>query len=251
VGDATEAITGLHPAREALRSGRRRLVRLWLAPDVPAELRAELEAAARERGVPVAVATREAERTLAPGAERTQGVILEAGPLPTVALESLAGAPGIGLVALDGVLDPQNLGAILRVADAAGAGGLVLTERRAPPLSAAVARASAGALEHVPVARVPNLPRSLKLLKQKGFWIFGADAREGEDLFALPDRLLAGSRLFVFGSEERGLRPGVLAEVDHRIRIPLRGHVASLNVAAAAAVVLFEVVRRGVGGSQA
>jgi 23S rRNA (guanosine2251-2'-O)-methyltransferase len=148
-------------------------------------------------------------------------------------------------VALDGVEDPQNLGAIIRVAEAAGAQGLVLTARRAPPLGAAVARASAGAVEHLPVARVGNLRRALQQLQGGGFWLIGADPAEGEDLFQSADRIWQGDLAVVFGAEGRGLRRGVLGLLDHRIRIPMLGQVGSLNVAAAAAVVLFEVVRRG------
>jgi 23S rRNA (guanosine2251-2'-O)-methyltransferase len=115
-----------------------------------------------------------------------------------------------------------------------------------------VARASAGALEWLVTARVPNLVRALNQLKSRGFWIFGAESDAPGSLFDLPARLLRGERVVVLGAEGRGLRPGVLAAVDHRVRIPLAGRVASLNVASAAAVVLFELARRshpgGTGG---
>ena len=141
--------------------------------------------------------------------------------------------------------NPQNLGTIIRVAEAVGALGLVLTARRAPPLGAAVARASAGAVEHLPVSRVGNLRRALGQLKDGGFWVIGADAETGEDLFQTRDRIWQGDLVLVFGAEGRGIRRGVLELLDHRIRIPMVGRVGSLNVASAAAVVLFEVVRRG------
>jgi 23S rRNA (guanosine2251-2'-O)-methyltransferase len=147
-------------------------------------------------------------------------------------------------VALDGVEDPQNVGAIARVAEAAGAAGLLLTRRRAPPLSAAVARASAGAIEWLPVGRVANLPRALEGLKARDFWVFGGDPKARDDLFQVPDRWLSTRRVLVLGAEGRGLRPGVLACLDHRVAIPLAGRVASLNVASAAAVLLFELRRR-------
>jgi 23S rRNA (guanosine2251-2'-O)-methyltransferase len=176
----------------------------------------------------------------------TQGVLLDAGPLPELPLEQLArtGEAAQTLVALDGVEDPQNLGAIIRVAEAAGVAGLILTRRRAPPLSPAVARASAGAIEWLPVSRVANLPRSLNQLKEMGFWIFSGEADAPLDLYSAPDRLLAGHRVLVLGAEGRGLREGVRRVVDHRLKIPMRGRVASLNVAAAAAVLLFELGRR-------
>lgn len=238
-------LTGLQAVREALRARRRPLYRLRVRPGAARPEVAELIRLAERAGVPV-----EREEGAAGSRELHQGIALEAGPLPELALEALAGevsGPHATLVALDGVEDPQNLGAIARVSDAAGAAGLVLTHRRAPPLSAAVARASAGAIEWIPTARVPNLGRALKLLKREGFWIFGADAEvaEGaEDLFELPDRALRGRRVVVLGAEGRGLRQGVARSLDHRVRIPMQGRVASLNVAAAAAVVLFELARR-------
>ena len=189
---------------------------------------------------------------LVPPGAKTQGVVLEAGALPELSLDELvqetrANAGRRLLVALDGVEDPQNVGAIIRVADGAGVAGLVLTRRHAPPLGPAVARASAGAVEHLPVARVPNLARAIKGLKKHGFWAIGADAEEGEDVFGVGDEVLSGDLVLILGAEGRGIRPGVGSVLDHRVRIPLAGRVASLNVSAAAAVVLFEVRRRRQG----
>jgi len=126
----------------------------------------------------------------------------------------------------------------------------VLTHRHAPPLSPAVSRASAGAIEWLPVARTPNLRRALKWLKENEFWIFGADPEGGRDAFALPPGWRRGRRVLVLGAEGRGLRPGVAEEVDHRVRIPMAGRVASLNVATAAAVLLFELARGPTGEPQ-
>jgi len=240
-----EILYGVHPVREALRAARRRAHRLHLRPRSRPEVR-ELEAAARAAGIPVVVADEAALVALAGPDARTQGVALEAGPLPELEPEALARAGGDDdlIVALDGVEDPQNVGAIVRVAEAAGAGGLLLTRRHAPPLSAALARASAGAIEHLPVARASNLPQALKILKQKGYWVFGGLAGGAEDLYGLSDRVVTGRKVVVLGAEGRGLRPAVLEQVDHRVRIPLAGQVASLNVAAAAAVLLFELRRR-------
>jgi len=245
VPGASEILYGVHPVREALRAGRRRAFRLHLRARGRPEVR-ELEAAARAAGVPVAAADGEGLARLAGAEARTQGVVLEVGPLPELGPLDLAGAGGADdlLVALDGVEDPQNVGAIARVAEAAGAGGLILTRRRAPPLSPALARASAGAIEHLPVARASNLPQALKALKQKDYWVFGADSIEGEDVFGLSERVVTGRKIVVLGAEGRGLRPAVLEQVDHRIHIPLGGRVGSLNVAAAAAVALFELRRR-------
>jgi 23S rRNA (guanosine2251-2'-O)-methyltransferase len=243
---AAEPLRGWHPVREALRAGRRSLVELRIAAPADRPELAELLRLARDARVPVREVPAEMLGREVAGDRSAQGVELFAGPLPEVGLEELArvaGAPRT-LVALDGVEDPQNLGAIARVAEAAGVGGLILTRRRSPPLSAAVARASAGAIEWLPVARVPNLPRALNELKKQGFWTFGSDPEAADALFDLPDRLLAGDRVIVLGAEGRGLRRGVGQVLDHRLRIPMAGRVESLNVSAAAAVVLFEFRRR-------
>ena len=204
---------------------------------------AELAALARAAGVPVVeLEGPAAERLEPPGAE------LLAGPLPELELENLLvelPEPGSRLlVALDGVEDPQNLGAIARVAEAAGADALLLTRRHAPPLSAAVSRASAGAIEWLPVARVSNLARALEALREEGVWSLGAIPNASTSVFELPDAMAAGDRVVVFGAEDKGLRRGVAARIDLPIAIPLGGNVSSLNVATAAAVVLFELRRR-------
>ncbi len=201
-----------------------------------------LRTAAAEAGIEVhEIDSLELSRLLPPGS-RDQGVVLEAGPLPEIALEALAETRGT-LVALDGVEDPQNLGSIVRVAEAAGARGLILTERRAPDLSPAVAKASAGAVEWLPICRVVNLLRCLKQLKNRGFWIYGA-ASDGEIdvLGADPDRL-PGPRVLVLGAEGRGLRRTIREALDFELGIPMAGQVASLNVASAGAVLLFALRR--------
>ena len=245
-----ECLWGNHCVGEALRAERRELRRLRVEtgsrrPDVEAIL-----AAARSAGVPIEeVSAEQLSAGLEPGSA-PQGVVLEAGPLPELSLAALlavsTAAPRT-LIALDGVEDPQNVGAIARVAEASGVGGLLLTHRRAARLGPAVSRASAGAIEWLPVARVPNLTRALNELKKDDFWIFGADPEGADDVFGLEDRIVAGDRVVVLGAEGRGLRPGVREVVDHRVRIPMQGRVASLNVASAAAVLLFELRRRSVG----
>lgn len=249
--EGRERLYGIHPIREALRAGRRRMCRLRVRAGRRRPELAEIVAAARAAGVPVEeTSPDELGRGLEPGANH-QGVVLEAGPLPEVPLADLVRAVPTprSLVALDGVEDPRNVGAILRVAEAAGVDGLLLTRRRAPPLGPVVARASAGASEWLPVARVPNLVRALNQLKSLGFWIFGADPSAPLDVFGLPDRLVGGDRVVVLGAEGRGMRPAVARAVDHRVRVPMGGRVASLNVSAAAAVLLFELGRRAGPGA--
>jgi 23S rRNA (guanosine2251-2'-O)-methyltransferase len=240
-----QRLYGIGPVREALRARRRELRWLRVRKGPPGPELAALVEAARAAGLPIEeVEPRLLEQGLPAGAN-PQGVAIGAGPLPELPLEQLVPPEGpCTLVALDGVEDPQNVGAIARVAEAAGAAGLLLTRRRAPPLSAAVARASAGAIEWLPVGRVANLPRALEGLKGRGFWVFGGDPKARDDLFQVPDRWLSTRRVLVLGAEGRGLRPGVLACLDHRVAIPLAGRVASLNVASAAAVLLFELRRR-------
>jgi len=244
-----EILYGVHPVREALRAGRRRALRLHVrerdrGPDRP-DLR-ELAEAARRAGVPVVPADAEALAALVGPEGRTQGVVLEAGPLPEADLDALAGSAGAAtlLVALDGVEDPQNVGAVVRVAEAAGAAALVLTRRHAPPLSAALARASAGAVEWLPVARVANLARALASAQAAGLWLVGADPAADTSLFEAPDGWLTGPTVLVLGAEGRGLRSGIERRLDHRVRIPMEGSVHSLNVASAAAVLLYELLRR-------
>jgi 23S rRNA (guanosine2251-2'-O)-methyltransferase len=241
-----EPLFGFHPVREALRARRRRLVRLHVRQGLRRPELAELRALARAAGVPVVEVPADALVRLAPGA-RTQGLVLEAGPLPSPSLEELLalGSPGGRLLAaLDGVEDPQNVGALLRAADGAGAEGAILPERHAPPLAGAVARASAGALEHLPVARVVNLARALERAKQAGFWVMGLDPEAEASLFDTPDSLWQGDLVVVLGAEGTGLRHGIRRLADHRLSIPMRGRIGSLNVAAAGALALFEVARR-------
>jgi 23S rRNA (guanosine2251-2'-O)-methyltransferase len=242
-----EKLTGVHASMEAIRAQRRKLRVLRVREGRPRPEVAAVVAAAREAGIPVESIGDPQFAEFAAGAGNPQGVVLEAEPLPELSLEGLLQsieAKNPTLVALDGVEDPQNLGAIARVAEAAGVSGMVLPRRRCAPLSPAVGRASAGAIEWLPCARIPNLPRALNQLKSEGFWVFGSEPEASADLFELPDRALEGKRVVVFGAEGRGLRRGVEKEIDYRVRIPLGGRVASLNVSSAAAVFLFELNRR-------
>jgi 23S rRNA (guanosine2251-2'-O)-methyltransferase len=149
------------------------------------------------------------------------------------------------LLALDGVEDPQNLGALLRVADGAGVDGVLLTERRSAPLSPAAVKASAGAAEHLRIARVVNLVRALEELKRRNLWIIGLDASPDERGQAEYDQFdLTGDCVLVLGREGAGLHELVRRTCDHLLRIPMAGGVSSLNVSAAGAVVLYEAFRQ-------
>ncbi|MCR9097210.1 MAG: 23S rRNA (guanosine(2251)-2'-O)-methyltransferase RlmB [bacterium] len=250
-GGGTEWLYGLHPVREALRAGRREIHRVWIREGTDRAELAEVADAAGAAGVVVERVPRSVlDERVAPDAQ-SQGIAAEAEPLPELSLRALveraadyaAPLPPV-LLALDGVEDPQNVGAIARVAEAAGVAGLVLTERRAPALTPAVARASAGAIEWLPVARVPNLNRALGGLQERGYWVVAAAPEDGRSLYEMEDRLLDAPLVVVLGAEGRGVRPSVASAADHRVWVPMRGEVASLNVSTAGAAILFDLVRR-------
>ena len=248
-------LTGINAVREALRARRRPLFELWLREGPLKGPLQEMADLASSAGLSVRSVGREDLLSLAEGEGNTQGVALEAGPLPEHTLAELIGTPAILIgdgasaparrfVVLDGVEDPQNVGAIARVAESAGVSGLILGQRRAPPLTPAVARASAGAIEWLPVARVANLARALAELKQAGFWVLAAAPGGESDLYAMEDRYLTGPLAVVLGAEGAGVRESMLSHADFRVEIPMRGRVDSLNVSTAGAVLLFELLRR-------
>ena len=185
----------------------------------------ELAALVREHGIPT---------------QHAQGeVVAQADPYPEESFEELLLGEGPRLlVALDRVTDVGNLGSIARTAEAAGATGLVLEHRHAPPVGPGALRASAGALEYLRVGRTPNLRRALELARGEGMPVLVAEREGGRPLEELAPELLRGDLVWVFGSEERGVRPGVRAQASEIVAIPLRGRVTSLGVAAAAAYML-------------
>jgi 23S rRNA (guanosine2251-2'-O)-methyltransferase len=246
-----EVLYGLHPVEEALRAGKRRFDHVLVARERHDDRLARLVAACREAGIRVRQEPRE-QLTQAAQTTAHQGVVALVRPQEFLAIEDLflpdpAKPDAARLVlALDGVEDPQNFGALLRVADGAGVDGVVLTERRAAPLSAVAAKASAGAVEHLRIARVVNLVRALEDLKQKNLWIVGLDERGQTDY----DRFdLTGDMVLVLGREGAGLHDLVRRSCDHLLRIPMAGGVSSLNVAAAGAVVLYEAARQRRAGA--
>src|SRR5208282_5941046 len=241
-----EVLYGLHPVEEALKAGRRRFDHVLVARERHDDRLARLVADCRQAGIRVRQEPREHLTQLA-GAPAHQGVVAVVRPQEFLALEDLfepaAGqsGPSCLLLALDGVEDPQNLGALLRVADGAGVDGVVLTERRSAPLSPAAVKASAGAAEHLRIARVVNLVRALEDLKQHNLWIVGLDER-GETDYDQFD--LTGDLVIVLGREGAGLHDLVRRTCDRLLRIPMAGGVSSLNVSAAGAVVLYEAARQ-------
>ncbi len=236
-----DRLTGIHAVREALNAGRA-LSRIVIARGRHGERIEELVRLARERGVPVRFEDREQVARIA-GPGEHQGVVALAAAKQAVRLEDLvhAGKAAGLLVLLDGVEDPRNLGAIIRTARAAGAAGVVIAERRAAGLTEAAARAAAGALEHLPVARVPNLARAMEDLKEAGWWLVGLDERAPQ---SYADADLSGQIGLVLGGEGKGLHDLVRKRCDFLISIPTSGPVRSLNVSVAAGIVIFEALRQ-------
>ncbi|MCC7035142.1 MAG: 23S rRNA (guanosine(2251)-2'-O)-methyltransferase RlmB [Acidobacteria bacterium] len=232
-------IYGLNPVLEALRAGRARAIRLADRSDRRV---AGLVQLAEAQGVPVRRVTREAlDRDTRNGVH--QGVAADVEALAPATLAELAARrdPPPLIVVLDEVEDPQNVGAILRTMDAVGATGLVRQTRRAAPLDGAAAKASAGAVHHVRIADVVNIARAVEALKAAGVWTIGLDA-EAELTYDRWDLTLPTA--LVLGAEGHGLRRLVRERCDGLARIPMRGHVGSLNVSAAAAIVLYEADRQ-------
>jgi 23S rRNA (guanosine2251-2'-O)-methyltransferase len=222
-GDA-EIIYGRRPVAEAKR-GRRTVRRLWTTDDLA-----------------------QGELTRLAGSPDHQGVVAEVDPYPYADPEALLERPDALVVALDQVQDPRNLGAVCRSAEAAGAQGVAIPSRRSAAVTAVACKASAGAVEHLPVARVGNLADWLGRAKDAGAWIYGAEAG-AEAPYAQTD--LTGKVVLVLGSEGKGLRRRVAESCDLLVAIPSRGEVGSLNVSAAAAVLLFEAARQREGGRHA
>lgn len=240
--------------RELLLAGRRRTHEVLLAADLdPAPVIDDIRDLAAEARVPI----REVARTRLEAQARTdapQGVIAHAAPLPEADLDDLArsraGRPAPFLVALDGVTDPGNLGALLRSAEGAGATGIVLPRHRSVHVTPAATKAAAGAIEHLPIAVVGGLPAALARLRELGVWVVGLDGAADRPLWSidLGDEPVA----LVLGAEGSGLGRLVRSRCDVVVAIPLAGRLGSLNVAAAGALACFEVARRrSAGGAQA
>lgn len=230
-------LSGIHPIAEALRAGHP-LERILIAQGAGGPRLQEIIDLARKSGIPVRFEPRAALEKLA-GTSAHQGIVALGAARKYAGLDSVAEAEM--LVVLDGVEDPHNLGAIIRTAHAAGAGAVIIPERRAVGVTDVVAKAAAGAIEHLPVVRVTNINRALEELKERGYWIYGLDER-GEQPHDQTD--FAQRSVLVLGGEGKGLHEQVRKNCDVIVRIPMAGKIASLNVSVAAGVVLFEWRRR-------
>jgi len=239
------ALCGINTIREALETGGRALETIWVAEGKGSKRIREVLAMAAQRGTSIAVVP-EPRLTEAAGTSAHQGLVAFLVPTPLLSLEGfmtrlMAQDPVPPVVILDGIKDPRNLGAIIRSAAAFGTGGVILPMRRAAGITATVAKAAAGGLEHVALVQVTNLSQSVERLKQVGFWVVGADEQGDAPCtsFVFPTPLG-----LVFGEEGKGISPLVKRHCDALVRIPLPGRLHSLNVSVAAAVLFYEVMRQ-------
>ncbi len=243
-----EVLYGLHPVEEAIRAGVRQLDHVSVAREREARRDSRTDAVlelCRERRIRVVTEPRE-QLTKHAKTDTHQGIVAFLRERKFLALEDLLDAPtgpsGYRFfLALDGVEDPHNLGALLRSADGAGVDGIILPERRSAPLSGVTAKTSAGASEHVRIAQVVNLTRALETLKKRNVWIVGLDERGTPDYTDFDFRQ---DCCLVLGSEGSGLHDLVKRTCDHLLRIPMAGSVSSLNVSVAGAVVMYEAMRQ-------
>ena len=245
--EADGLIEGRNAVSEALRAGTA-IDKIFLARGETDAALGHIASAARDKGVVVV----EADRRKLDGMSRThahQGVIALAAVREYASVEDILSAarereePPL-IVVCDELSDPHNLGAVIRTAECAGAHGVIIPKRRSAGLTAIVAKTSAGAVSHIPVARVANLTACLKQLKESGVWVFGTDA-SGDKLLYEAD--LKGPAAIVIGSEGAGMGRLVAENCDFLVRIPLNGKINSLNASAAAAVLLYEAVRQRLG----
>ncbi len=241
----TNIIEGRNPVLEALRSGRP-IGKIWLAKNIERHgIIAEIIHLAQSRGIPVEYAERQAiDRQCQTGAN--QGIMAFTIAREYADLDELLAIPGTRnepgfYIILDGIEDPHNLGAILRTADAAGVHGVIIREKRAVGLTPIVEKASAGAVEYVPVARVTNISQTIETLKKNNIWIVGIDQSAATNYIQVDYKLPTA---IVIGGEGRGLADLVKRHCDFLAYIPMKGKISSLNASVAAAVTMYEVVRQ-------
>ena len=242
-----ELLFGRQPVRETLRAGRRQIFRVLLAGGVrPAGIVSQVLALAKQAEIPVQTVDR-TELDKLGGEANHQGLAAEVSGFPYLDLRQLieaarrSGAPPF-LLLLDHIQDPQNLGSLLRTAEAAGVHGVVIPTRRASGVTPAAVRASAGAAEHVRVVQIANLVQAMERLKAEGVWIAGLEAVSGALLYT--EANLSGPLGLVVGSEGQGLARLVRERCDFLIRLPMSGEVESLNAGAAGAIALYEIRRQ-------
>jgi len=236
---------GIKPVIESLKGGRRRVKKIFLQHDRTGKEVNELLRLARDHGVSVKRENRESLNHWV-GTPKHQGVVAWVQGLGSLTFENLLDAlsnqkePAF-LAVLDGIEDPRNLGAILRTADAVGLHGVILPQRRAVGLTATVGKTSAGAIEHIPVAQVTNIVKSLEQLRKEGIWLVGLEADSKKSFFDFDYTMPVA---LVVGGEGKGIRPLALSTCDETVSIPMKGSISSLNMSVAFAVLAYEVIRQ-------
>jgi 23S rRNA (guanosine2251-2'-O)-methyltransferase len=240
-----DIIAGKHAVLEALRSGRT-VNKIWIAQGTnPHHVQPIIELA-KASGVVYQFVDRRKLDQMTDGDIRHQGVIAQAAPHEYADIEDLfaaaerKGEPPL-IVVLDEIEDPHNLGSVLRTVECAGAHGVIIPKRRSAAITQATAKTSAGAVEYVPVARVPNLAQTIEALKQRGVWVAGADAAAEQSVY---DTDMTGPLAIVIGNEGRGLSRLVRDRCDFLIKLPMMGRIQSLNASVACGVLLYEALRQ-------
>jgi len=240
-----EQVEGRQAVRELLIAQRRKVREIWMANDIdPAPIIEDIAQLARAARVQIMEVARKRLEERA-RSEAPQGIIAFAAPIPEAPFaDMLRPSNGVApfLVAVDGVTDPGNLGAVLRCCDGAGVTGVVLPRHRAVHVTPTVAKASAGAVEHVPMALVSGLPTAITAMRDKGIWVVGLDDKGKSTLFDIA-KLATEGICMVLGAEGAGVSRLVRERCDEVVSIPMLGQVSSLNVSAAAALATYEVAR--------
>lgn len=237
-------IYGIHPILESLKSGGEGIERIILARGKKSDAVKEILAVAERKGIAVKYDERAALDRLAEG-KRHQGIICLCRefiytPLEEIISQCTHSESGGLILILDSILDPQNLGSLIRSGHCFGATGVVIPKNRAAPVTPAVMKASAGSAGHAAISRVVNIGAAIDALKEKGFWIYGADVAKGQDIHNFDYQGRVG---LVLGSEGTGLRPLVKGKCDFLITMPMAGRIDSLNVSVAGGILMYEIMR--------
>lgn len=234
-------VFGHHATVEALQTGRGN--KLFLQEDAHGDKIDQLKSLAKEQAVPVKWVPKQKLDTLSDGGVH-QGIVLGITPYEYLTLDDLlvktAEVEAPFLLILDSLEDPHNFGSILRTADASGVSGVIIPKHRSVGITPVVTKASTGAVEYVPIARVTNLAQSIKQLKEAGYWVFGTDM-EGTDYRQWK---VSGPIALIIGNEGKGMSAGLKKDVDEMLTIPMTGHVQSLNAGVAAGLLMYEVFRK-------
>lgn len=241
----TEVLSGLHSVAEALAAGRRRIFRIHINRENPAKKATKIADRARKLDIPVSSASREEIRKMSKNPHH-QDIAATTEAFPLCILDHILNDTGkedlnCFLLVLDSIMDPQNLGALVRTAVCTGVAGIIIPKDRSAAPTPAVSRASAGALEHARLSMVTNLAGTLKELKKNHFWNIGLDQKGGEPIYKTD---MTGARVLVIGGEDTGIRPLVKRQCDFLCRIPDTGPIGSLNASVAGAIAMYEAMRQ-------